>query len=149
MTIYALGEYGGRPWEHRRKSHRFYLGESRKASQKRWHLSCGKLQTAGLIGKDPDAGKDWGQEEKGVTEDGMFGWHHQLNRHQFEQTLGNWRTGRAHVLPFIGVQRVRQDLVTEQKQGLNIIHTLKMCILNPNLSFELHITIFTLCHTST
>ena len=37
-----------------------------------------------LIGKDPDAGKDWGQEEKGTTEDEMVGWHHQLYRHEFE-----------------------------------------------------------------
>ena len=37
-----------------------------------------------LIGKDPDAGRDWGQEEKGVTEDEMARWHHQLNRHEFE-----------------------------------------------------------------
>ena len=37
-----------------------------------------------LIGKDPDAGKDWKQEEKGATEDEMFGWHHQLNGHEFE-----------------------------------------------------------------
>ena len=42
-----------------------------------------------LIGKDPDAGEDWGQEEKGVTEDQMVGWHHQLNGHEFEQTLGD------------------------------------------------------------
>ena len=40
-----------------------------------------------LIGKDPDAEKDWRQEEKGVTEDEMAGWHHQLNGHEFEQTL--------------------------------------------------------------
>ena len=39
---------------------------------------------SGLIGKDPDAGKDWGQEEKGATEDEMAGWHHQLNGHEFE-----------------------------------------------------------------
>ena len=39
-----------------------------------------------LIGKDPDAAKDWGQEEKGATEDEMVGWHHQLNGHEFEQT---------------------------------------------------------------
>ena len=38
-----------------------------------------------LIGKDHDAGKDWGQEEKGTTEDEMVGWHHQLNEHEFEQ----------------------------------------------------------------
>ena len=36
-----------------------------------------------LIGKDPDAGKDWGQEEKGTTEDEMVGWHHQLDGHEF------------------------------------------------------------------
>jgi len=38
--------------------------------------------------KDPDAGKDWGQEEKGMTEDEIVGWHHRLNGHEFEQTLG-------------------------------------------------------------
>ena len=37
-----------------------------------------------LIWKDPDAGKDWGQEEKGTTEDDMVGWHHRLDRHEFE-----------------------------------------------------------------
>ena len=37
-----------------------------------------------LIGKDPDAGKDWRREEKGTTEDEMAGWHHQLNAHEFE-----------------------------------------------------------------
>ena len=40
-----------------------------------------------LIGKDPDAGKDWGQEEKGMTEDEVAGWHHQLDGHEFEQAL--------------------------------------------------------------
>ena len=39
-----------------------------------------------LTGKDPDAGKDWGQEEKGATEDEKVGWHHRLNGHEFEQT---------------------------------------------------------------
>ena len=42
-----------------------------------------------LIGKDPDAGKDWGQEEKGVTGDEMVGWHHWHNGHDFEQTPGD------------------------------------------------------------
>ena len=41
-----------------------------------------------LIWKDPDAGKDWGQEEKGTTEDEMVGWHHRLNGHGFGWTLG-------------------------------------------------------------
>ena len=37
-----------------------------------------------LIWKDPDAGRDWGQEEKGMTEDEMAGWHHWLDGHEFE-----------------------------------------------------------------
>ena len=41
-----------------------------------------------LIGKDPDAGKDWGQEEKGTIEDEMVGWHHWLNGHGFGWTPG-------------------------------------------------------------
>ena len=42
-----------------------------------------------LIGKDPDAGKDWGQETKGVTEDEMVGWHQRLDGHEFEQAVGD------------------------------------------------------------
>ena len=41
-----------------------------------------------LIGKDPDAGKYWGQEEKGITEEEKFGWHHRLNEHEF-----GWASG--------------------------------------------------------
>ena len=69
-----------------------------------------------LTGKDPDAGKDRGQEEEGVTEDEMVGWHHQLNGHESEQTLGQWRTGKAGMLLSMGSQRVRHDLATEQQQ---------------------------------
>ena len=45
------------------------------------------MRRAQLIGKDPDAGKDRGQEEKRATEDEMVGWHHRLNGHEFEQAL--------------------------------------------------------------
>ena len=50
-----------------------------------------------LIGKDSDAGRDWGQEEKGTTEDDMAGWHHRLNGHEFEWTpgVGNGQWGLA------------------------------------------------------
>ena len=41
-----------------------------------------------LIGKDSDAWRDWGQEEKGTTEDEMAGWYHRLNGYEFEWTLG-------------------------------------------------------------
>ena len=69
-----------------------------------------------LIRKDPDAGKDWRQEEKGTTEDEMVGWHHWLNRHAFEQSLGKWRTGKPGVLNSMGSQKIRHDWATEQKQ---------------------------------
>ena len=46
-------------------------------------------RTHSFTGKDPNAGKDWRQEEKGMTEKEMVGWHHGLNGHEFEQTLGD------------------------------------------------------------
>ena len=46
-----------------------------------------------LIGKDPDPGEDWRQEEKGTTEDKMVGWHNWLNGHEFEQTQGDGKPG--------------------------------------------------------
>ena len=42
-----------------------------------------------LIGKDPNAGKDWGEKEKGAIKYEMFGWHHCLNGHEFEQAPGD------------------------------------------------------------
>ena len=70
-----------------------------------------------LIGKDPDAGKDWRQEEKGATEDEMVGWHHQLNGHAFEQTLGDSeRQGNRVFCSPGGSQRVGHDLATKQQQ---------------------------------
>ena len=55
-----------------------------------------------LIGKDPDAGKDWMQEEKRTTEDEMVGWHHWLNGHEFEQApgVGDGQGGLACCIPW-------------------------------------------------
>ena len=50
-----------------------------------------------FIGKNPDAVKDWGLEEKGMTEDEMVGWHHRLSGHGFEQTLGETE-GQAYLV---------------------------------------------------
>ena len=69
-----------------------------------------------LIGKDPD----WGQEEKVVTENQIVGWHHWLNRHEFEQTLETVKDREACWLQFIGSQRVRHDLATEQQQDISL-----------------------------
>ena len=56
-----------------------------------------------LIGKDPDAGRDWGQEEKGMTEDEMIGWHHWLDGHWvWAGSRSWWWTGRPGVLRFMG-----------------------------------------------
>ena len=72
-----------------------------------------------LIGRDPYAGKDWGKEKKRVTEDEMVGYHHWLNWHEFEQTLGDSEGPRKLVLlQSMGLQRVRHNLVSEQQQNL-------------------------------
>ena len=47
-------------------------------------ILCPPHAKSGLIGKDPDAGRDWGQEKKGTIEDEMAGWHHRLDGHEFE-----------------------------------------------------------------
>ena len=65
-----------------------------------------------LIVKDPDARKDWGQEEKDAIEDEMNGWYHWFIEHEFEQT--QWRTGKRDMLQSMGSQIVGHDLVTEQ-----------------------------------
>ena len=57
-----------------------------------------------LTGKDPDAGKDWRQEKKGMTEDEMVGWHHWLNGHGCVESGSWWWTGRPGVLWFMGSQ---------------------------------------------
>ena len=50
--------------------------------------AIGKKSKSWLIGKDSDAGRDWGQEEKGTTEDEMAGWHHRLDGREFDWTQG-------------------------------------------------------------
>ena len=54
-----------------------------------------------LLRKDPDARKDWKQEEKGTTEDEMMGWHQQLDAHEFEQApgVGDGQGGLAYCSP--------------------------------------------------
>ena len=68
-----------------------------------------------LLGKDPSAGKEWGQEEKGAKEDEVVGWHHQLDGYESVQTSGN-REGQGSLAccsPWC--HRARHDLVTEQQ----------------------------------
>ena len=79
-----------------------------------------------LIWKDPNAGKDWGQEERGMTEDEMAGWHHQLDGLESEWTPGDGDGQEANMLWFMGSQRVRHNWatelnLTELKHILNIL----------------------------
>ena len=67
-----------------------------------------------LIGKDSNAGRDWGQEEKGTTEDEMAGWHHLTRWMWVWVNSGSWWwTGRPGVLRFMGSQKVGHDWVTD------------------------------------
>ena len=72
-----------------------------------------------LIGKDPDAGKDWGQEEKATTEDEMVGWHHWLNGHEFEKALGVGDGGEAWHAAVHGVANSQTRWVTEVNWLIN------------------------------
>ena len=80
------------PWTARRSSQSI-LKEISPGCSLEWLMLKLKLQYFGhlmwswLIWKDPNAGKDWGQEEKGTAEDEMIGWHHQFYGHKFEQVL--------------------------------------------------------------
>ena len=72
-----------------------------------------------LMGKNPDAGENWGQENKGVTEDEMTRWYHWLNGHELEQTQGDGdgQGSRPGGLQSTGSQKVGHDWVTKQGQS--------------------------------
>ena len=61
----------------------------------------------------PDVVEDWGQEEKGTTENEMVWWHHQLNGYEWVNSGNWWWTGRPGMLQSMGLQRVGYDWVTE------------------------------------
>ena len=65
-----------------------------------------------VIGKDSDPAKAWGQEEKGLTEDEMTGWHHQVNAYKSEQTLGD-SEGQGSLAQSMGSEKIGQKLATE------------------------------------
>ena len=74
-----------------------------------------------FIGKDPDAWKDWGQEEKGVTEK-MIGWHQWLNGYEFEQTLADSERQGSLLAVVHGVPEL--DMTEWLKKNCNKLHTL-------------------------
>ena len=87
-----------------------------------------------LIWKDPDAGKDWGQEEKGTTEDEMAGWHHQLDGHGFEWTPGV-DDGQRGLACCSSWGRKASDMTewlnwTDWHNSVNILETFELYTLN-------------------
>ena len=78
-----------------------------------------------LIGKDPDAGKEWGQEEKRETEDEMVGWHHWLKGHEFEQAPGDSEGQRKLACCSPWGCRVRHNWETKQ-QGSQVVRLLTL-----------------------
>ena len=81
-----------------------------------------------LIGKVPDAGKDWGQKEKRTSKDEMAGWHHWCNERELGANFGRWWvTGRPGMLQFLRSQKVGQNWATEQQLLSKSIFTKTCC----------------------
>ena len=105
------------PWTARRSNQSILKEISPESSLERLMLKL-KLQYSGhlmwrtdSLGKDPDAGKDWRQKEKGTTEDEMVRWHHQF-KVQVWASSGSWQwTGKPGILQPMGLQRVEHDLL--------------------------------------
>ena len=78
LEVQPVHSKGYQPWDF------FGRSDAKAETPVLWPLH----EKSWLIGKDPAAGRDWGQEEKGTTEDEMAGWHHRLDGHEFEWTPG-------------------------------------------------------------
>ena len=103
-----------------------------------------------LIGKDPDAGKDWRQEEKQMTENEMVGWHHWFNGHEFEQTLGDGEGREAWHAAVIGVTKSRtqlSDWTTTKLSNLGLCLQWDHWVHNINLLLK-HNTLWMSFHTN-
>ena len=97
-----------------------------------------------LIGKDPDAGKGWKQEKKGMTEDEMVGWHHQLNGHEFEQAPGVG-DGQGNLAPVYGVKKNQTRLSAWTDWTYNGKEHEKYLSLN---HFVIHLTLIQYCKST-
>ena len=109
----------------------------------------GQLGKNWLIGKDPDAGKDWRQEEKGMTEDEMVGLHHWLNGHEFEHGFGVFEGHGSLVCCSPWGCRVGHNWVTGLKCLLiSWLQSLSSVILEPKKFKSSTISIFSssICH---
>ena len=102
IQIQSVHSEGDQPWD-------FFGGNDAEAETLLWPPHA----KSWLIGKDSDAGRDWGQEEKGTTEDEMRMASRTWWTRVWVNSGGWWWTGRPGVLQFMGSQRVGHDWVTE------------------------------------
>ena len=84
-VVPVYGKLGNQPW--------IFIGRTEAEAPILWPPDV----KSWITGKDPNAVQDWGQGEKGATEDEMVGWHHRLNGHEFEQTPGDSEGQRSLV----------------------------------------------------
>ena len=136
-SLESLGQQGDQTSQSQRKSTLTLEGLMLKLKfQYFGHL----MWRTDLLEKTLMWGKDWQQKEKGPAEDEMFGWYHWLNGHEFEQTLGEWRTGKPGVLQSMGLQsRTQLDYWTSTRLTVAIKWYLKQLI---DTKIHIHTTFF-------
>ena len=103
---------GGEQW--------IFIGRTDAEAEASIHWS---FDVKSWLGKDPDAGKDWGQEERVLTEDEMVGWCHWLNGHEVEQSLGDSKDREAWPAVVHGVTK-SQTGFSDWKTNYVIVFTL-------------------------
>ena len=101
------------------KGNQFWIFTERTDAEAEAPIAWPLVAKSWLIWKDLDAGKDWREEEKGMTKDEMIGWHHWLNEHEFEQALGVVMDREAWRAAVHGVAKSQTQLRdwTELKAG--------------------------------
>ena len=131
--IKPVNPKGNQPW--------IFIGRAEAKALILWPPDVKSL----LIGKVPDARKDWGQEEKRATEHEMVGYHHWLNGHEFEITPGDSERQWNLACYSLGSQRVRHNWATEQSKmvlcvtGLTLLNfQIKTLFLAPALPFLIY-----------
>ena len=108
-SLESLGLQGDQPWDF------FGRNDAKAETPILWPPHA----KSWLIGKDSDAGRGREQEEKGMTEDEMAGWHHRLDGHEFEWTPGDGDGQGGLNAAIHGVARVEHDWATELNWELN------------------------------